>query len=197
MLILTAAHCIEGTLLRFPYYGTDFTFVPDWRKGREPYGKWSIRKYYIYTKWLECLLPPIDCHTDPKYDYAIMIVAPRNKVHVGAVTGANGWVEPVPGRMDKIRIVGYPASSAVPLLSPTNTVQVTVHGISYRRGRTPGFGDGTSGGPWFKSIETGGVGIIIGDTGGYQQGGNKPTPSYSDVWDGTFADLVARARTGE
>jgi hypothetical protein len=197
LLILTAAHCIDGTLMRLPYYSTDFAFVPDWRKGKEQFGTWSIRKYYIYKKWLECPLPPMDCHTDPEFDFAIMIVAPRKGVHVGAVTGANGWVEPVPRRMKDIRIVGYPASSAVPLLSRTNTVTVTKNGISYRTGHTPGFGDGASGGPWFKSVESGGVGIIIGDTGGFQQGGDDPTPSYSDVWDSTYANLVAQARKNE
>jgi hypothetical protein len=197
MLILTAAHCIEGTLLRFPYYSTDFAFVPDWRKGSEPYGTWSIQKYYVYHKWLECPLPPIDCHTDPIYDYAIMIVAPRKGLHIGAVTGANGWAEPVPGNVDNVRIVGYPAGSAVPLLSVTNTVAVTENGISYRRGHTPGFGDGSSGGPWFNSIQSAGVGVIIADTGGYQQGGDSPTPSYADIWSGTFADLVGEASRGE
>jgi hypothetical protein len=197
MLILTAAHCVKGTLLREPYYSTDFSFVPDWRKGSGPFGNWAIKKYYIYKKWLECPLPPIDCHTDPMYDYAILIVASKNNVHVGAVTGANGWVEPVLKNVPHVRIVGYPASSDVPLLSLANTVIVPKDGIQYRRGRTPGFGDGTSGGPWFKSIQSGGVGTIIADTGGYQQGGDNPTPSYSDVWDTTFADLVDQAHKGE
>ena len=197
MLILTAAHCIEGTLLRAPYYSTDFAFVPDWSKGNEPFGTWSIKKYYIYEKWLECPFPPIDCHTDPAFDFAVMIVAPRKGVHVGAVTGGNGWADPAPGKVKNVRIVGYPANSAVPLLSLTDTTTVTEHDIHYRSGHTPGFGDGTSGGPWFKSKGTSGVGVIIADTGGFQQGGDKPTPSYSDVWDSTFANLVAQARKDE
>jgi len=80
----------------------------------------------------------------------------------------------------------------------TDTTTVTKHGQPFRQGDASGEGPGTSGGPWFKTAVKHGVGLIAGDTGGWDQGGpNSGNPSYSDSWNNDFYALVAAAAEHE
>lgn len=79
-----------------------------------------------------------------------------------------------------------------------HTVTVTKNGQPFRSGNASGLGEGTSGGPWYKSPVRNGVGLMIGDTGGWDQGGpNSGNPCYSDFWNGDFGGLVAAAAKKE
>jgi hypothetical protein len=199
MLILTAAHCVKGTLMRLPYHDTNFVIAPGWAKGKRPYGSWAIAHIYINPKWLECPIPMMDCHEDPIYDYAVMIVSPVKKLHIGSVTGANGFILPQPNKLVNIQIVGYVKDDPRPLRSNTATVTVTQNGQLYRGGRALGEGEGSSGGPWIRRLEPKyGIGDLVGDTGGWDQGGpNSGVPSYSSYWDAYFARLVHDAAKKE
>ena len=54
------------------------------------------------------------------------------------------------------------------------------------------FSDGSSGGPWFYQYSSKqALGYLLGDTGGYQFGGNTDSPSYSPYWTSAFSSLVA------
>jgi len=199
LLIMTAAHCVEGTFLRLPYIDKHFTFAPDWAHGHDPYKLWSIAKVYLVNKWLECPVPYMDCHTDPIYDYAIMRVEPLHAMSIASVTGADGWNSKKPKQLHNVQIVGYSENKSVPWRANTNTVTVVEHKQPFRSGNGRGLGPGSSGGPWFGSLKARqGVGILIADTGGWDQGGpNSGDPSYSDYWNHDFAELVHLAAIRE
>jgi hypothetical protein len=104
----------------------------------------------------------MDCHTDPIYDYAVMIVSPLKGRHIGAVTGGDGITWNQSKRIKSIRIVGYTDGYSKPQYAVTNTATVTENKQPFRSGNASGLGEGTSGGPWFKSAIKRGVGIIAG-----------------------------------
>jgi hypothetical protein len=193
-LIVTAAHCIEGVEDGVPYVSTDLAFSPMWHDNTEPYGTWSVSKVFLYS-WMNCVIPIIDCGTNPENDYAVIVLNPRNGMGVGDVTGADGWSVNQPGTLDNVTIAGIPGSSSDTLTTVANATTVSESGDSYRTATTPGFTDGTSGGPWFEGFSAStGRGTLIGDTGGYQEGGpSSGSPSYSDYWTGNFAALVSQA----
>jgi hypothetical protein len=71
------------------------------------------------------------------------------------------------------------------------------HRFEVLKASTPGFGDGTSGGPWFHPFSTKtDTGTIVGVVGGYQGGGATDSPSYADFMTRLFGDLVAAAIKG-
>jgi V8-like Glu-specific endopeptidase len=193
-LIVTAAHCIEGVEDGVPYTSTDLAFSPMWHDNQNPYGTWSVSEVFLYS-WMHCPIPLIDCSTNPENDYAVIVLSPKNGKGVGDITGANGWRVNQPGTIDDVTIAGIPGSSPDTLTTVANTATVSESGDSYRLAATPGFTDGTSGGPWFEGFNaTTGRGTLIGDTGGYEEGGpSSGSPSYSDYWTGSFATVVGQA----
>jgi hypothetical protein len=191
MLILTAAYCLDGTFFREPYIDTQFVFAPDWINGKTPYKVWSVSNIWVFSQWLECPVPVMDCHEDPIDDYTIMKVSPINGKNIAYYAGANGGAANEPQSFQNIQIVGYVQGKPRPWRAFTNTVTVTENHQPFRRGKASGLGPGTSGGGWFYGFSAReGVGTLIGDTGGWDQGGpNSGIPSYSDVWDDNFLRL--------
>jgi hypothetical protein len=94
-----------------------------------------------------------------------------------------------------VTIAGIPSTRPGTLVTTTNTGTVTRSGEPYRQAATPGYTDGTSGGPWLRNFSTKtNRGVLIGDTGGFEQGGlSSGIPSYSDCWTGSFAAVVKAA----
>ncbi len=197
-LIVTAAHCIEGVEDGVPYTSTNLAFSPMWHNNQNPYGTWSVNDVFLYS-WMDCTIPIFDCGTNPENDYAVIVLNPRNGKGVGDVTGADGWSVNQPGTINNVTIAGIPGSSSDTLTTVENTTTVSKSGDSYRMATTPGFTDGTSGGPWFEGFNTTtGLGKLIGDTGGFEEGGpSSGSPSYSDYWTGSFATLVGQAVANE
>ena len=193
-LIVTAAHCIEGVEDGVPYTSTDLAFSPMWHDNQTPYGTWSVNKVFL-TSWMNCPFPVIDCGTNPENDYAVIVLNPQNGKGVGDVTGANGWSVNQPDTIGNVTIAGIPGSSSDTLSTVENTTTVSKSGDSYRTATTPGFTDGTSGGPWFEGFNTTtDRGTLIGDTGGFEEGGpSSGSPSYSDYWTANFTTLVGQA----
>ena len=198
MLILTAAHCVTGTVLRLPYADRDFVFAPDWASNKSPYGRWAVRAIYVNDNWLKCPVPGIDCHTDPIYDYAIMIVRPLGGRHIGFITGANGVTWNQAKSLKSVRIVGYTNGKPRPQYAVTDTTTVTDNNQPFRRGNASGLGEGTSGGPWFTSaVRSGSRDSSRGHRRLGAGGPNSGNPCYSDFWDDHFYGLVAAASKGE
>jgi V8-like Glu-specific endopeptidase len=194
-LILTAAHCIKGTIGSIAYTSTNLAFAPMWHDNQAPYGTWTAEKVFLDRGWMTCTIPIVDCTTNPLEDYAIIVLKPKNGKGVGYVTGANGWSINQPATLDKVTIAGIPGNSRATLVTTTKTVTVTESGEPYRQATTPGFTDGSSGGPWLTNFNaTTGRGVLIGDTGGFEQGGpSSGSPSFSDHWTSDFAALVKAA----
>jgi V8-like Glu-specific endopeptidase len=194
-LILTAAHCIEGTLSGIPYTSTDFAFSPDWNNNTAPDGIWTVSKVFLNSGWMKCPVPIADCGTNPLDDYAILVLNRLHGRNIGNVTGAQAWSVNQPGTIGNVTIAGIPASSPNTLATVTGTTAATESGERYRTATTPGFTDGTSGGPWLENFNAKtGLGTLIGDTGGFEQGGpSNGSPSFSDIWNSAFASVVADA----
>ena len=194
-LVVTAAHCIEGTIGRVAYTSTNVVFSPMWHDGKNPFGTWRVRKAFLNSGWLTCSVPVVDCKTNQLYDYAVVVLSPKNGKGIGDVTGADGWSVNQPKTIASVTIAGIPATSPGTLVITTNTDTVTESGEPFRRAATPGFTDGSSGGPWLRDFSsTTSRGVLIGDTGGFEQGGpSGGSPSYSNYWTGSFAAVVKAA----
>jgi V8-like Glu-specific endopeptidase len=46
--VLTAAHCVSGGHGK---WATNWTFIPDFRNGAEPYGEYTARRFFVSPKW--------------------------------------------------------------------------------------------------------------------------------------------------
>ena len=196
-LVVTAAHCFKGLYAGLPYYSDDWLFAPEWHNNQFPYGKWAVKSVYIDSRWFGCGFT--GCHENPRYDYAVFVVDPQHGHGVGHYTGVNGWHINEP-KTANVRIVGIPGNSGKALVNVTKSTTVTINPGNYlaRKAATPGFGDGSSGGPWFYSFNTSsGVGLLLGVTGGYESGGSTDSPSYASYWTSDFASLVATAAKHE
>lgn len=202
-LILTAAHCIEGAFNGVGYMTGDWLFAPMWHDNKFPYGKWTVQSVYIEPHWMHCV-NVVQCQTNPNYDYAVLVLKPQHGHGVGWYTGEDGWHVNKPKTIT-VRIVGIPGNSAKAKVNVTRSQTVTLNGTPAvgkflaRTASTPGFTDGTSGGPWFYSFNTRtDRGLLLGDTGGFEDGGpSSGSPSYSSYWTSTFSALVAKAAQHE
>ena len=192
-IIVTAAHCFKGVFSGVRYVTSGWMFAPMWHDNQFPYGKWSVRAVYLARGWIHNL--------DPRFDYAVVVLNPRAGRDISAYTGQDSWSSSfslAPGQSAPVRIVGIPLASLKARISVTRAQAVQVGpGFTVLRASTPGFGLGTSGGPWFDPFSTKtSTGTIIGLTGGYQTGGATDSPSYADFLSRPFADLVAAAVNG-
>jgi hypothetical protein len=192
-IIVTAAHCFKGVIGGIKYTTTGWTFAPMWHDNQFPYGTWSVHSVFLLRGWIDKL--------DPKLDYAVVVLNSRSGRDVGSYTGQDSWnssLTVVPGQSTPVRVVGIPEVSTKARISVTRAVAVEVgRGFTVLTASTPGFGDGTSGGPWFSPFSPRpDTGTVIAVTGGYQAGGDTDSPSYADVLSAQFADLVAAAING-
>jgi V8-like Glu-specific endopeptidase len=194
-LIVTAAHCIEGTTGGIPYTSTDLAFSPMWHDNKAPYGTWTVKKVFLNGGWMKCTIPLVDCSTNPLDDYAVIVLNPQNGKGVGDITGADGWSVNQPDAVSNVTIAGIPGNSSDTLTSVANTATVIESGNLYRKAATPGLTDGSSGGPWFQAFSTTtDRGVLLADTGGYEQGGPASgSPSYADYWTSNFSAVVKGA----
>jgi Trypsin-like peptidase domain len=192
-IILTAAHCFKGELDGLMYTTSGWSFAPMWHDNKSPYGKWSVRSVYLVRAWISKL--------NPKYDFAVVVLNPRAGHDIAYYTGQDSWNAKLrlkPGQSRPVRIVGIPEGSKKALISVARAVAVEVRsGFEVFRASTPGFGNGTSGGPWFDPFSaTKDTGTVIGVTGGYEAGGATDSPSYADFLTTQFAGLVTAATKG-
>ena len=165
-LIVTAAHCLEGTFDGITYTSTHLLFSPMWHDGKNPFGTWTVKKAFLNKGWLTCKPHGVDCKTNPLDDYAVVVLNPKNGKGVGDLTGADGWAVNQPKTIDRVTIAGIPSTSPGTLVTTINTRTVTESGEPYRQAATRGFTDGTSGGPWLRDFSTKtNRGVLIGDTG--------------------------------
>ncbi len=174
-LVATAAHCITGN-------GTALEFVPGYRKGHAPYGAWQVVAVYVDSAWQNS--------KDPHHDFAFLRVAPLNghtlasRVHALRLGVA-------PPRRTRLTMSGYlVGTNDTPLHCIRRTYRSNAH-PNYPAINCPGFGDGTSGGPWRTH-----AGVLVGVTGGLHQGGCSANTSYSAPFGTASTRLWRRAEQG-
>jgi hypothetical protein len=90
----------------------------------------------------------------------------------------------------RIQAIGYPDGSDRAVSCPTRATAFRPDALDQVRFVCPGFTDGTSGGPFLTDFSRAtGIGTIIGVIGGYQQGGDSPSISYSSAFTASIRAL--------
>ena len=178
-LVLTAAHCVYGTV-----FATNVAYVPEWHQGVSPYGSWAVQSITVAAGWKQS--------RNPNLDFAFLAVTspPGTRRPIQSVTGGlrlgagTRYARPV-------TVIGYNDTDDQPIGCATSsfvfeTGQMEFYCNSFR--------DGTSGGPWILHLNpVTGSGTVVGDIGGYEQGGDYPWASYSPYYSWPILRLFVQA----
>lgn len=177
-LILTAAHCINGT-------GAGMRFAPGYNQGATPYGVWTVTRVYVDPAWIAA--------QDPSRDYAILHVAKKRSAHrpigIEDVTGGSP-LGTAPEDGEQITDIAYnaglddqPIKCTTPVRRATGVPSFNCHG----------YAGGSSGSPWLSGApDTDGT-AVLGVIGGRYQGGCFEYTSYSSPFDSSVTALLQRA----
>jgi V8-like Glu-specific endopeptidase len=166
-LLVTAAHCVSG------HSGT-IAFVPGYANGKSPYGIWYVSRVFVDQAW--------SASGDVDHDVAFLQVKPNEMgTQIENVTGAEqlGRGEAA-GQLTEV--IGYPDSTSAPVVcaNQAKTFTVPATGSTQLEFDCGNYPDGTSGGPFLVQVnKTTGEGTVTGVIGGYEQGGDTPSVSYS------------------
>lgn len=168
-LLITAAHCISGG--KNGGYQKNIVFIPGYRDGTTPFGIWTVRKLLVAPQWQKS--------SDPDYDVGFVTLNSDNGKNIEDILGANK-LSFDPGYRNLVRVTGYPDSVNEPVACRNWTSQQSPTQLRFN---CAGFYDGTSGSPFVTHFDPQTrTGTIIGVIGGYQQGGNTPSVSYSSYF---------------
>jgi hypothetical protein len=109
------------------------------------------------------------------------------------VTGAERLGVGRPAR-ELVRVIGYPDGTSQPVACQNRTRPFGDSQLEFDCG---GFPNGTSGGPFLADVSpASGQGTVIGVIGGYEQGGDTPSVSYSAMFGGDVSALYKTAVAG-
>ena len=165
-LLITAAHCINGG--KGSGYRQDIVFIPDYRNGQAPFGVWTVRRLLVAPGWAS--------NADPDLDVGFVVLDPQNGQNIEDILGANRLAFH-PRYQSLVRVTGYPASGDAPITCLNYTSRLSATQLRFVCG---GFTGGTSGSPWVMRFDRlTRTGTIVGVIGGYQQGGDTDSISYS------------------
>jgi hypothetical protein len=184
-LLITAAHCVTGVSVSPP---GSLVFAPGYAGGRFSRGLWEVTRKFVDPAWA--------ADHDPNDDVALLEVrplAPASGESVQRAAGADQirFDAPLP---TTIRAIGYPDAGDVPVACSARAVAFRPGSLDQVRFACPGFTAGTSGGPMLTGFRSAtGTGAVIGVIGGYQQGGDLPSVSYSPAFRAAIKTLYARA----
>lgn len=174
-IVLTAGHCGRG-LQR----ATHRIFVPQYRDGlsaaNQPRGVFPVSQMYIDPRYAANTKKPTS-----DLDLAFAQVGPNSRGKVEDVTGALTFT-PTTKFTHKVTVIGYPSSEGVNAKHQAIRCPVTTSRLpGYRQVRMActGFYGGVSGGPWIEDYDrTTGTGKVVGNTGGYNGGGNDANDDW-------------------
>jgi V8-like Glu-specific endopeptidase len=177
-LAITAAHCVQGLPL------SSVTFAPGYHSGKFPYGKWIVRSEFVDVNWKR--------HQDANDDFAFLVVG-RPGQRIQSRTGGERLVTDVP-LPQAAEVIGYPDATRRPVKCDGPAKRLHLKGYRQMVFDCGGFTDGTSGGPFLMHVSRKtGRGELFGVIGGYQQGGDTPSVSYSARFERNVADLFKQA----
>lgn len=165
-LILTAAHCTQGTM-------AGVLFAPGYINGKTPEGVWRTTRVWVDPKWVNS--------QNPQDDFAFVQIAPKRSggrsVNIEDVTGANvlGFA-PRPGA--RVTVPAYPAGIDDAPIGCTAKISYTQH---YPTFDCYGYFGGTSGSP-FLLTSPGRPAVVTGVIGGLNQGGCYDWNSFSSAF---------------
>jgi len=187
-LLITAAHCInsgkgKGT------YAKDLVFIPGYRDGNAPYGVWTPARMLVAQGWIS--------NSDPNLDVGFVVLKPLDGKNIEDVLGSNRLVTDS-RYVYSVRVTGYPSSADAPVTCRNLTAKKSTTQLQFD---CDGFTGGTSGSPWVTRFDPfTRDGTIVGVIGGYQQGGDTSSISYSSYFGPAvhrlYEQAVAASRTG-
>jgi len=162
-LVITAAHCVSS---KKP---SQIAFVPGYHNGDEPYGVWSVTRVLVDTQWR--------VHRNPDHDFAFLVIGRQDgTTGVQRLTGGERLGTGAPAQV-QVHVIGYPDQAMRPVVCTSRT---SPFGGRQMRFDCGGYTDGTSGGPFLARWDAAtGRGTVIGVIGGYEQGGDLASVSYS------------------
>jgi V8-like Glu-specific endopeptidase len=180
-LLITAAHCINGGKSGRGYR-KGIVFIPDYRDGQEPDGVWTPAKLLVAPQWARS--------SNPAYDVGFVVLKPRDGKNIQQVLGANSLGTDLHYQY-LVHVTGYPDRSAAPITCVNWTERSSNVQLQFD---CAGYSGGTSGSPWVIGFSPRShTGTIVGLIGGYQDGGNKPSVSYSPLLGPTIQRLYRQA----
>jgi hypothetical protein len=169
-------------------------FVPGFNQGKTPYGVWYVSRVYVDQAW--------SASGSIDDDVAFLQVSPNQAgTQIEDITGANqlALFEPA-GQLTQV--IGYPDGAGQPVVcdNQTRALPGTPTGAAQLQFDCGGYPDGTSGGPFLVHVsKSTGEGTVTGVIGGYEQGGDSPSVSYSIAFGASVGTLyrtaTATART--
>ena len=176
-LVITAAHCLQGK------QPGQVAFVPQYHRHHEPYGSWTVTRVFVDAAWANS--------QNPNDDVAFLVVSqPGSPKPVQELTSgenlATGWKA-----AQLVTVIGYPDGRQRPITCTARTRPFGTRQMEFDCG---GYTDGTSGGPFLANLHPAtGLGAVIGVIGGYEQGGDTPSVSYSARFGRAVRDLYDKA----
>jgi V8-like Glu-specific endopeptidase len=187
-LVLTAAHCVaygDDT------FAQDVVYVPGWHNGVSPHGAWPVQNITVTSSWDQN-------QNDVNADFAFLKVGPPAGTSrpIQLVTGGLTLGSYLGYNHDNISVIGYNNTDSQPIICDTNSVygDIPDQELFYCNN----YNDGTSGGPWIIGLNPAtGSGIVFGDIGGYDQGGDYPYYSYSSYYNATIDELYVQAQASQ
>ena len=176
-LVITAAHCLHGK------QPDQVAFVPEYHRHQQPYGTWTVTRVFVDAAW--------ESSENPNDDVAFLVVSqPGNSAPVQQLTGgeklATGWKA-----VQFVQVIGYPDGRQRPITCSARTRAFGTRQMEFDCG---GYTDGTSGGPFLANVHPAtGLGAVTGVIGGYEQGGDTPSVSYSARFGQAVRNLYDKA----
>jgi V8-like Glu-specific endopeptidase len=179
-LVLTAAHCVYDS-----GYAANIAYVPEWHKGVSPYGSWAVQTITVAAGWVHS--------QNPNLDFAFLTVTPPQGtsrpiqfVTGGLRLGINvGYAHP-------IYVIGYNNTDQRATGCATSSFKFETDQMKFYCNH---YWNGTSGGPWILHYNpVTGRGIVFGDIGGYEQGGDTAWASYSAYYSWSILRLFIEAQ---
>jgi V8-like Glu-specific endopeptidase len=172
-LVITAAHCVTRMS------PSQIAFVPGYHSGLAPFGVWLTSAILSDSAW----------HTsnDPDHDVAFLVVHQAgSSMQVQALTGGEQLGIDWPTRA-WVQVIGYPNGTEQPITCQNESKPLGLREMEFDCG---GYTDGTSGGPFLGRVNPStGVGTVIGVIGGYEEGGDIASVSYSS-WFGSAVQAL-------
>ncbi|MFB0620282.1 FG-GAP-like repeat-containing protein [Streptomyces sp. AGS-58] len=176
-LILTAGHCVGSKSMFVPMYDHGKTAA------KQPLGVWAIDKWFRDKKYAS------DKSKNSDLDYAFASLKPNGGKKVQDVVGGANTLARTPGYANRVTVIGYPGFAHNPQDTPircSNIYTTALSGYYQMQIFCGGMWGGVSGGPFFSHLDaSGNTGTIIGNVGGFLQGGpdieDHSDPRYNEI----------------
>jgi V8-like Glu-specific endopeptidase len=179
-LLITAAHCINGG--NGSGYSQDIVFIPGYNDGDAPYGIWTPERLLVAPQWAQS--------ANPNYDVGFVVLQSHDGENIQDLLGGSGLAVDS-GYRYLVRVTGYPDSGNAPITCLNWTSRQSDTQLQFN---CDGYTGGTSGSPWVTRFNTRSrTGTIVGVIGGYQQGGDTPSVSYSAFFGSDIHQLYEQA----